>query len=218
MLAVLTFSLNDCLMKVANDRPNSRKAQAEDRRLQILDTALAVFAEKGFANTSIKDLAEVANISAGLIYHYFPSKEKLLEATVEHHSFLPQLREILKGAKDQQYREVLKNIALSFLDLLEQKSLIVKIFLHEGSSNSNVQKAWTNLANDGISLLQEYVSARIATGELRPHNAEVTARCLFSSLTMFHLTRDIFKSSRVTKSQFTEEMLDNLLRGIRSSE
>lgn len=118
----------------------------EDRRRQILDTALMVFAEKGFANTSVKDLAKAGGISTGLMYHYFPSKEKLLEEAVEHHSFLPQLREMLKDTKDQQYHEVAKNIALEFLNLLEQKSIIVKIFLQEGYSNSNVQKAWTNLA------------------------------------------------------------------------
>lgn len=181
-----------------------------------MNTALFVFAERGFAQTTIKDLADAAGTSDGLMYHYFPSKEKLLEAVVEHHSFLPQLREILKDTKYQQYRKVLKDIALKFINLLEQNNMIGKIFFQEGSSNAKVQKVWSNLANDAVSLLREYLSAHISTGALRVHNAEVTARCLFYVLVMFHLTKDIFKASKVTKIQFIDSMVDNLLCGIQS--
>ena len=203
-------------MKITSEKPNLRKIQAEERRLQIMDTALFVFAEKGFAQTTIQDLADAAGISSGLMYHYFPGKEKLLEATVEHHSFLPQLRELLKDRKKQQLRGVLKDISLKFMNLLEQNNMIVKIFWQEGFSNANVHKIWSNLANEGVALLQEYVSAHIATGELRVHNAEVTARCLLSTTIMFHLTKDIFKASKLTKVQFVDNMIDNLLSGIQS--
>jgi len=213
-----SISLNIHSMKITDDKPNLRKIQAEERRLQILDTALSVFANKGFANTTIKDIADAAGISAGLMYHYFPGKEQLLESAVEYNSFLPQFREILNDTKDKNYREVLKNITLRFINLLEQKNMIVKIFLQEGFSNENVQKVWSNLANDGISLLREYILSLIASGELRNHNAEITARYLFNNLIMFHFTQDLFKSSRITKSQFVDVMLDNLLDGIRSTE
>ena len=63
-------------------------------------------------------------------------------------------------------------------------------------------------------MLQKYISDRVETGELKPHNTEVTARCLFSELFMFHLTRDIFKSSPVTREEFIQEALNNILRGI----
>jgi AcrR family transcriptional regulator len=204
-------------MNIVSDKPNLRKIQAEERRQQILKTALSVFAERGFANTTIKDLADAADISSGLMYHYFPSKEKLLEAAVEQYSFLPQLREILKDTKDQPCREVLKKIALRCINLLDQNNMIIKIFRQEGSSNAKVQKVWSNLVNDGVSIFQEYISSCIVTGELRAHNAEITARCLFPTLIMFHLSKDIFKASRITKVQFIDDMIDNLLLGIQNT-
>jgi TetR/AcrR family transcriptional regulator, cholesterol catabolism regulator len=203
-------------MKIHGKKPNSRQIQAEERRVQILDTALAVFAEKGYANTTIIDIAGAAGISSGLMYHYFPGKEKLLEAAIERNSFLPELREILRDTKDRPYREVLKNITLGFINLLERKNLIVRIFLQEGISNENVRKVWANLANNGISLLEKYISARIAAGEFRDQNAEITARLVFSNVIMFHFTRDIFKNSRVTKAEFIDSMIDNLISGIKA--
>ena len=205
-------------MNVLKNKPTLRQIRAGERRRQILDIALSLFAQKGYANTSIKDLADAAGISTGLIYHYFSGKEKLFEAAVEHNSFVPQLREILKDTKGQQCHEVLRNITQRFVNLFELNNMILKIFLREGSSNRKVQRIWSNLANNGISLLREYVAACIERGELRVHSAEITARCLFSSLLMFHFTKDIFKSSRITRSQFNDELLDILFQGIRNTE
>jgi AcrR family transcriptional regulator len=202
---------------MAKTKSNIRKIQAEESRQKIIDAALSVFSEKGFANTTIKDFADAAGISMGLMYHYFPGKEKLLEATVEENSFLPQLREILKDTRGQTYRDILQNITLRFIKLLEQKNKIIKIFLQEGFSNTNIQKVWSNLANEGVSLLRDYISERITAGDFRAHNAEITARCLFSSVIMFHFTSNILKFSSISRTQFVEEMLDTLFRGIQNS-
>lgn len=49
----------------------------------ILATALSLFCEKGYYSTSIDDIARQAQISKGLLYHYFKSKEEVLAALVE---------------------------------------------------------------------------------------------------------------------------------------
>ena len=51
-------------------------------RLLIMETALELFAQKGFHNTTIKQIAEAAGISKGLMYNYFKSKKALLEAII----------------------------------------------------------------------------------------------------------------------------------------
>ncbi|MDD4924106.1 MAG: TetR/AcrR family transcriptional regulator [Dehalococcoidales bacterium] len=181
-----------------------------------MDTALLMFAEGGFARTTVKDIATSAGISNGLMYHYFPSKEKLLEAAIEKHSFLPHLRVILKGTEEP-CREVLKKIAARFSDILKQENNSIRILLQEGHSNAEVKKVWDSLSSEGSLILQQYLSSRIAAGELKPHNTEVTARCLFSILFMFSFTRDIFKSSNLSDSQFIEESIDSILNGIQKN-
>ena len=53
------------------------------RRKQIMDAALELFAQEGYANCSIAQLARHAGISKGLMYNYFKSKESLLVAIIE---------------------------------------------------------------------------------------------------------------------------------------
>jgi len=201
-------------MKLEAKKVNLRQAQAEERRLQILDTALKVFAARGFAGASVKDIAEEAGISQGLLYHYFTGKEDLLLATIDYHGFLPELRRILKDTGKLPVEQVLKEIANGFLNMLEQKQMLVSILMREVQVNPEVASAWANLCREGVAILQPFLEARVAGGELRPHNSEVTARSLFGLLFMFHFTRNVFQNSRVTRAQFIEEVLNNTLKGI----
>src|ERR1700731_2582296 len=58
----------------------------EDRREQIINAAVRVFAQKGFTKATNKDIAREAGITPGLIYYYFESKEALLKAIMESRS------------------------------------------------------------------------------------------------------------------------------------
>lgn len=196
------------------NKPNSRKTQAEERRLQILDKALEVFAEKGFKGTSIKDIAEAADISQGLMYHYFSGKKDLLVATVEHHSFLPELRRILEDQEELPADKVLRQIANKFLDTLDAKKSLVKILIRDIAFDPEINDAWANLCQEGVSLLQKYIEGRISSGEFRRHNSEVAARSMLASIVMFHFTREVFKSSRITRTEYIEEVFNNFLSGI----
>jgi TetR/AcrR family transcriptional regulator, fatty acid metabolism regulator protein len=56
----------------------SAKAPAVDRRRQILDAAVRVFARQGFHACRVSDIAREAGVAYGLVYHYFNSKEQVL--------------------------------------------------------------------------------------------------------------------------------------------
>lgn len=53
------------------------------RRTEILNAAMQLFDEQGYGNTSVSQIAAKANISKGLIYHYFKSKLEILKATID---------------------------------------------------------------------------------------------------------------------------------------
>jgi AcrR family transcriptional regulator len=58
------------------------RRRAEARPDEVLDAALELFIEKGFASTRVEDIAKRAGLSKGTVYLYFPSKEALLEGLV----------------------------------------------------------------------------------------------------------------------------------------
>ena len=65
------------------------KAPPIDRRRQILDAAIRVFARQGFNACRVSDIAREANVAYGLVYHYFDSKDQVLnELFVERWSLL----------------------------------------------------------------------------------------------------------------------------------
>jgi AcrR family transcriptional regulator len=73
----------------AGTRPLSRVGDAdlvERRRAQIVEAATRLVARQGFAKTVVRDIAEEANISVGLVYEYVRSKEDILFLIYEHWS------------------------------------------------------------------------------------------------------------------------------------
>lgn len=67
--------------------PRTKKQNEEIReqtRKQILDSAFELFANEGFSKTSIAAVAKVAGVSKGLIYHYFSSKEDILNGIIDN--------------------------------------------------------------------------------------------------------------------------------------
>jgi len=62
-----------------------RATAAEEKRRTILDAAVRVFARKGFHTSRVGDIAEEAGVAHGLLYHYFSSKDEVLETIFREH-------------------------------------------------------------------------------------------------------------------------------------
>lgn len=72
-----------------------RQRRKEARPQELLDAALDLFVERGFAATRTEDVAQRAGVSKGTLYLYYPSKEELLKAVIRHHV----VNQIAEGAQ-----------------------------------------------------------------------------------------------------------------------
>ncbi|XXX81992.1 TetR/AcrR family transcriptional regulator [Sorangium sp. So ce134] len=63
--------------------PRRRHPNPEDVRTHLMDAALRVFARHGYEGSSVRDIAAEAQVASGLLYHYFPSKQAVLQALFE---------------------------------------------------------------------------------------------------------------------------------------
>ena len=70
------------MSEIASERGPKFRRRAEARPDEVLDAALELFIENGFAATRVDDIAKRAGLSKGTVYLYFPSKEAVLEALV----------------------------------------------------------------------------------------------------------------------------------------
>jgi AcrR family transcriptional regulator len=89
-----------------------RQRRKEARPQELLDAALALFVEKGFAATRAEEVAARAGVSKGTLYLYYPSKEDLLKAVIEHHlgseiAAGAELAAAFEGPPDALLRELL---------------------------------------------------------------------------------------------------------------
>jgi len=171
-----------------NERAGSRRQQAEERRAQLLATALDVFAAKGLDGATVKNLSDAAGVAQGLLYHYFRSKEELLQAVLNEHYFLPELRRIAAPDRDRPAAEVLLELALGFARVLEQNRRVVQLMLREAPSNAAVAERIEHGRREGVRLLADYLASRVTAGELRTHDCEASARLVFYVVFAAHLS------------------------------
>jgi AcrR family transcriptional regulator len=166
---------------------SSRAGQADRRRAELVDTALRLFAERGFRGTTIADIAAATGTAHGLVYHYFRSKDELLAAVLERYSFLPQLRALLAVSPDRPAADVLTEVATGFSRLLDQRPHLLRLVVTESQTNPVVAAAMARISEEGLVVLTEYLRARIAAGELRAHDPTVPARAVFWAIITKHL-------------------------------
>jgi TetR/AcrR family transcriptional regulator, fatty acid metabolism regulator protein len=102
-----------------------------EKQGMIIDAALEVFRESGYANARMADIARRAGVSYGLVYHYFGSKEVLFDLIVEswwNGLYSMMGREI---AAEAPFPEKLVNIIEFFLDTYGRKPDLMSIFVSE---------------------------------------------------------------------------------------
>jgi len=104
-----------------------------DRGKIIVDAALKVFSRKGYADTRMADIAREADMSYGLVYHYFENKEKLFDAIVEEWwtGFYNELEELQKRPVPTE--EKLVGIIRYILSVYGSKPNQISIFVTEVS-------------------------------------------------------------------------------------
>ena len=110
---------------------------AIERRRQILDAAVRVFARQGFHSTRVSDIADEAGVAYGLVYHYFPSKEKVLDELVtERWSLLLQAIEEADRS-ELEPREKLGTVARFIIESYRHDPDLMKVIIVEVTRAAN---------------------------------------------------------------------------------
>ena len=190
-----------------NEARSTRRRQAEERRAQLMDTALNVFAQKGLEGATVKDLSEAAGVAQGLLYHYFRSKEELLRAALERHYFLPELRRITSPDRDRPAQAVLIEVGEGFAAMLRERRSLLQVMIREAPTNPAVAERIARAQRESVRLLSEYLESRVAAGELRPHDTQASARLLLYTVVMGHLTDTLDQS-------FLTAVVGTILHGV----
>lgn len=144
-----------------NNSPNKR--DAERSKAQILDAAAQLFAEKGFDNSSLQQIAKAANVARGTPHYFFKSKEGLFKACFERENqkamqVIPQALAALNH--DPNPKEIITSLIDVYLDFLEQNPTFFKLLQWASLENTRLIDAisdhWQTILNV-FALTQELV-------------------------------------------------------------
>ncbi len=113
------------------------QAPPVDKRRQILDAAISVFARQGFHATRVSDIADEAGVAYGLVYHYFKSKDEVLnELFSQRWSLLLAAIEETDGS-DATPREKLAAVAAFIVESYRHDPELMKVIIVEVTRAAN---------------------------------------------------------------------------------
>jgi TetR/AcrR family transcriptional regulator, fatty acid metabolism regulator protein len=117
----------------------ARADRQADRRRQILEAAVKVFARSGFHTSRVGDIAEEAGIAYGLVYHYFKSKEELLETIFRDTwtQMLARVREV--EASGVPASEQVRQVTALLLRTWRRDPDLVRVLVREVTRSPHVQ-------------------------------------------------------------------------------
>lgn len=218
-----------------NLRIQRKEKRRQENRQYILEAAEEIFAAKGFAHSSVDDIANESQFSKATIYRYFESKLDIFSAVIlnsfrEARDEIEKIRDKPAGAESK-----LKDMIVFILRYYQRKQNITRIFFMEqevmkkvlgmdmkthimpyGAKKQipeNFRKIVQSMFQSTCAIIQEGVSS----GEFRELEAEEAASIFGAMLRGFH-----FKGPMLEKTYSVEESADLLLgyflNGIRRKE
>ena len=137
-----------------------------DRRKELIDAAVRVFAQKGFHAARVGDIAEEAGVAHGLLYHYFRSKDEvLLTIFTDTWDLLQSDTERIERA-DVPLREQLRRFARIYLGSWLATPDLVSVLVREIARSPEVSGGWVQIRGT-IASLERMIEAAKARGDVR---------------------------------------------------
>lgn len=180
-----------------DDSPTPKfRRRAEHRPDELLDAALALFVEHGYAHTSVAQIARAAGVSKGAVYLYFPSKQALLEGLVKRAvrpvstAALAALQ-IPPGNTRAALAAFLRQIAHRLSD--PQAIAVPRIVLREAAAAPEIAEMYRReILAPTLPVLADMIRQGIASGELRDVDPELTIRSIMGPIVIHLLLSEVF--------------------------
>lgn len=194
---------------------------SEERRHQILEAALRVFADKGFVGATNKDIALEAGVTPGLIYHYFVDKRALFDAIFAAHSPLGGAESWLASEEtlELEPRVVLGLLVNSLVTRMEtaHNAPALRCLLGEAMHTPEMTSLFNANIARIVNALAVYLRAQMERGWLRPLDPVLVAQLLIGSLIACVMRRTItgdpvLRAYSVEQIAFT--LVDMILDGL----
>lgn len=196
-----------------------RLHRIEERRIQILMAASKIFAEKGYQRATTREIAEEANVSEGLIYSYFESKDHLLLAILEKlatSGFDEMTPQHDWGSFSQDIINKTFEIRHGFLDEMDS---MMRATMGEAINNGHFREHYFNvLVKPALENMESQIKNWIFKGNIKDTDSQAASRFLLAEIIgLFYLRAidDPFINQNWNDSNFMKQISEYFVNGLK---
>lgn len=141
----------------------SRMTEVQDKRELILSTAAEMFARRGLRATTVRQIADAVGVFSGSLYHYFPSKDAILDELLTRYLDAIRARYTVVLAEGKSPAESLHDLVVTSLAVAEEQPHAQAIYQNEGQfmrempgfehvqgAVADIQKTWLQVIEAGV--------------------------------------------------------------------
>lgn len=197
-----------------------KKTKGDATRLAVEDAALELFMEQSYHATSMRQIAERADLALGGIYNHFASKEDIFAAIIVDKHPYRKVLPIVLAAKGETVEEFFRNAAKFVIEELSGNPeymhlLLIEIVEFKGVHGKLMLR---EIAPEILPIFQKLVKSRRA---LRTKNPALLMRSFFGMIVSYFITEMVISNSVLSKmmpGNIEEAYVDIFLHGILKSE
>ncbi len=196
----------------------TRKISKEEKKQEIVKVACRLFAEKGYYNTTIPDIAEAMGMSVGNLYNYFSSKEELAKYIMQYSSHLlgQEIRKI--NEENISTKEKIYKIVRRFFEIAQEQPELIEYFLRVFLSNREVFEGGCEgfiCVSDVITELTLFLEEGARKGDLRQQDFFPAFVTLMGPLggMVFLQGENVMPK---TPLEYSEELAENIWRALKA--
>jgi AcrR family transcriptional regulator len=212
---------------IAHTRVAKRTRRGPHTRKQILDASLRLFSERGFARTTVRDIARQAGITDAAIYYHFESKRDLLDALVDERGFLNNLENLARLQPDAPLQETLHWTARGAIHVMDENRDFLRLIIMEGLGGDEAAlEQYDRLIGLWERALTAVLTRYRDKGELPGNSPETVARHIIYTILMAFQESLLGRhlppigsddARREALSEFVTPALDHIIFGLGQS-
>lgn len=197
-----------------------REARKEKRRTDIVNAALEVFSQVGFAAAKIEDVADAAGISKGTLYLYFESKEELFKGMIKA-KMLPffEEAEAMNAVPSESAEDRLRALTRFFYSkvLDSDRRQIMRLIMAEGPNFPEITAFYhANILSRGQAMIQGALDYGVETGEFRKMEQHGILQNVMAGAIAASIWKEVFdQHDPIDLEAYNETHMDLILRGLK---
>jgi TetR/AcrR family fatty acid metabolism transcriptional regulator len=200
-----------------------RGAGGVDKRRLILDAAIRVFARRGFHHCRVSDVADEAGVAYGLVYHYFDSKEEILNTLfLERWQIMLDAITEIDATPELTARDKLYKVASFIIDSYRHEPDLMKVIIVEVTRAANTfGRLHLEKIREAYAMIANIVESARSEGSFKSDiSSEFAAMCFYGAREQL-LSAWIFDLMPQTEEQFERSkslVVETICGGLQSAE